>query len=466
MRVLRKMSFDALMGNVSREEMKSVLAGSGEVLNGSGYTQSTGGVGGGYSSFSNAMTAVGYQTVSSFYTGLQATNIPGTAMYVPQQNYNNSNGWGSSLAAVNQYNYNNNYSTNQYNSSSGTSTNNTGWVSGTNGSLKTNDPAAIRRLMGLVNSNGANNLDAGNGLNEFLKNETTAAGRTKNDTIYGGWLKEVVIINNYHGPSTIPKGLVYANGSLQVEMGVMMGSGGVMMGSGGSYNIKNTTPTWFGIPIHGSAAKPTTLEAAYLAKDVYGGTSSVDSEKLNGWSVSKVKTGITYNNSASGFKSQLYEKTVNGKKQYCYVTAGTDASITDVVEDVFQVAGIAVQYKQSVENAKALKKLFGDSLSFAGHSLGGGMAEANARATGESATTFNAAGLSPATALFFGLGIISDTNAYIMVSDPLNVLQTASPILPSAGGQKHFLDCASSSGATNGHSINSVIESIIKYHIL
>lgn len=93
------------------------------------------------------------------------------------------------------------------------------------------------------------------------------------------------------------------------------------------------------------------------------------------------------------------------------------------------------------------------------------MAEANARATGESATTFNAAGLSPATALFFGLGIISDTNAYIMVSDPLNALQMASPILPDAGGQKHFLNCASSAAATNGHSINSVIESLEKYPI-
>lgn len=134
------------------------------------------------------------------------------------------------------------------------------------------------------------------------------------------------------------------------------------------------------------------------------------------------------------------------------------------MEDAFQIAVIALQYKESVENAIALKKLFGDSLSFTGHSLGGGFAEANARATGESATTFNAAGVSPLTALFFGLGTFSDTNSYIMVSDPLNALQTSS-ILPDAGGQKHCLSCASSAAMINGHSVDCVIESLEKYPI-
>ena len=216
------------------------------------------------------------------------------------------------------------------------------------------------------------------------------------------------------------------------------------------------------MPIHGSAVKPTALEAAYMAKDVYGGESKVDPKNLGGWLASKAITGVTYDDPNSGFKSQLYERTMSdGKKQYCYVTAGTENG-KDWAANALQITGISLQYQESVNNAIALKKLFGDSLSFAGHSLGGGMAEANARATGESATTFNAAGLSPATALFLGVGIISDTNAYIMKSDPLNILQTASPILPTAGGQIHFLECASSAAVINGHSIDYVIESLKK----
>lgn len=231
MRVLKKMSFEALMGNVSREEMKSALAGSGEVLNGSGYTQSQGGGGSGYNGFANAM-AIAFQPVASFYTGLQALNQPGSAMYVPQQSYNSSNGWGNVAAAINNYNYTNNYNySSSYSSSSSSSgSNEVGWSTTSNGSIKTTDPTAIGRMMALVDLNILNNRSPGYGLEDFAQNETSAAGRAANDAMYGAiQLNNVTVYNNYRKP----QGMNYQNGSLYLDMGLMMGSGGVMIGSNG-----------------------------------------------------------------------------------------------------------------------------------------------------------------------------------------------------------------------------------------
>jgi len=459
MRVLKKMSFDALVENISKEDKKNILGGSGSnygVTNGSYYDAKSY-----FSNGSSSAIGIALSPVKSFYTGLSSTNIPGTALYVPQQSYNNPNGWGSVATSMALYNYNNSYENYNKNNTTAGSNNNVGWETSANGNMKTNNPEAISRLMGFVNSNIANNLDTGNGLDRFLENEKTAQGRAINDTIFGGWLKEVKVINNYHGPSTIPKGLVYVDGKLQFQsdLGVMKGSNGVMMGSGSTTTYATITST-FGIPVHGSAVKPTALEAALMSKAVYGDKGV----QLEGnWAVSKAATGLKYDDPSSGFKSQLYERTVNGKKEYCYVTAGTDpTSLKDWATNALQVAGVAKQYEQSVANAKALKNLFGDSLSFAGHSLGGGLAEANARATGESATTFNAAGLSPITALSLGLGFLSDTKAYIMVTDPLNLLQQSTPLLNTAGGSKQLLNCASYSAVANGHSIDSVIEALRK----
>jgi hypothetical protein len=146
--------------------------------------------------------------------------------------------------------------------------------------------------------------------------------------------------------------------------------------------------------------------------------------------------------------------------EYCYVTTGTEpGDYADYAADALQTLGISKQYQQSVDNAKILSKLYGDALSYAGHSLGGGMAEANARATGQSATTFNAAGLSYSTAVLLGIGFVSDTNSYIMANDPLNMAQAVTPGLITAGGEKHFIN---PEGTPGGHSIDMMIESLKK----
>ena len=106
----------------------------------------------------------------------------------------------------------------------------------------------------------------------------------------------------------------------------------------------------------------------------------------------------------------------------------------------------------------ALATLFGGALSFAGHSLGGGLAEANAIFTGDSALTFNAAGLSPLTA--WTSGSDDNTDAYVMLNDPLNEIQYLSNYLPSAGGTITYLDNGGSLIDLTAHSIDTVIKAL------
>jgi len=194
--------------------------------------------------------------------------------------------------------------------------------------------------------------------------------------------------------------------------------------------------------------EPTPEEAARMAKHVYGD----DVALTGGWKQ------IKQYNRESGLKSALYERALSGgEKEYTYATAGTEDLLKDGVADAKQLAGISVQYKESTEIAKGLKgKLDGAELSFTGHSLGGGLAEANSIATGDKAITFNAAGLSSLTKR----GGTSNADAYIMITDPLNAVQTVHPGLSTAGGNKHYLQPRSVGGVINGHSIDSVLESL------
>jgi RHS repeat-associated protein len=198
--------------------------------------------------------------------------------------------------------------------------------------------------------------------------------------------------------------------------------------------------------------EPTPYEAALMASHVYDGKVKLQ----GGWRISKAAKGLIIDDPKTGFKSALYERTVKGKTEYTYATAGTE-DMLDTKHDVKQIFGLSEQYTQSVNNAKQLKiNLKGAEITFTGHSLGGGLAEANANETGMYAITFNAAGLSVFSP--GGQKKATTTEAYILKTDPLNVLQNATG-LPTAGGKKHFIEPGSTQGAANGHSINSIIES-------
>lgn len=113
-------------------------------------------------------------------------------------------------------------------------------------------------------------------------------------------------------------------------------------------------------------------------------------------------------NRISGFFSMIfYRKCESSQYDIAYVTAGTtgnmkniyDLLVDNVTTNLLQgLIGVSPQYTRSIQNAKILAKFCECNTSirnlyFFGHSLGGGMAAANALATGHRAIIFNHAGL-------------------------------------------------------------------------
>lgn len=170
---------------------------------------------------------------------------------------------------------------------------------------------------------------------------------------------------------------------------------------------------------------------AKLAADVYqtrNGQYVEGAEKgdLDGWELSQKDFGITLTDDKSGLNSAVYEKAVNGEMKYVYVTQGSDFDNggNDWSENYKQSIGqYSAQYDQSVDNAMALQEALGDKLSFAGHSLGGGLASANALATGLDATTFNAAGISNGSRSLYGLEKSANIKAFVVHGEIVSVTQ-------------------------------------------
>lgn len=142
---------------------------------------------------------------------------------------------------------------------------------------------------------------------------------------------------------------------------------------------------------------PTESEARHMAKHVYNNKGDLS----GGWKVDhSFDNQLSLRSFWSGFGSQVYSRNVNGIKEYAYVTEGTTWwSLSDWRNNLRQGLGLSSeQYEMSVENARKLKELVGDcELSFVGHSLGGGLATANAFATGDRAFAFNPSSLSQGT---------------------------------------------------------------------
>ncbi|WP_044078455.1 RHS repeat domain-containing protein, partial [Prevotella sp. oral taxon 317] len=194
----------------------------------------------------------------------------------------------------------------------------------------------------------------------------------------------------------------------------------------------------FGNPIKlidPNGERPTEEEAARISAHVYR------TEKVTltgGWHLSKLNNklkGVIWNDASSGFKSALYERTYKGKTEYVYATAGTDfTEVSDWKNNIKQLVGMSEQYDISMRNAEKISQVTGNSeLTFTGHSLGGGLAAANAYKTGRSAMTFNAAWVSPFTVFSRKLARI---DAYINWGDELNTVQSAVGL--RADGVPHY----------------------------
>ena len=195
----------------------------------------------------------------------------------------------------------------------------------------------------------------------------------------------------------------------------------------------------FGNPIKlidPNGERPTEEEAARISAHVYG------TEKVTltgGWHLSKLNKTIgdiiTLKDKDSGFKSAIYERTYKGKTEYVYATAGTDfTEMNDWKNNIKQIIGKSEQYAISMSNAEKISQVIGNSeLTFTGHSLGGGLAAANAYKTGRSAMTFNAAWISPFTIFNRKFPRI---DAYINWQDELDKVQRAFGL--RADGLPHY----------------------------
>ncbi|QTD36297.1 hypothetical protein JL193_08975 [Polaribacter batillariae] len=181
---------------------------------------------------------------------------------------------------------------------------------------------------------------------------------------------------------------------------------------------------------------PTPCETALLSRDVYNTTNGqqelgqepIPIKLSGGWELNNTldTSSLNLTDPSSGFNSAVYQKLVNGVYQYMYVTEGTDPiSIIDWYNNISQISGNSKQYEISVQNATKLNNLVGNrQLYFTGHSLGGGLASANSLATGRTAYTYNAAGLSYETRLTYNRGHNSEIHATVVKGEIVDKIQS------------------------------------------
>jgi len=138
----------------------------------------------------------------------------------------------------------------------------------------------------------------------------------------------------------------------------------------------------------------------------------------------------------------MKNKAKKGEMEYVYATAGSDQlkDFTDV--NIPQALGIesTEQYRISTDNAKKISEnLGGNKLTFTGHSLGGGLAAANAKATGSDAYTFNASAVHPNTIQDLKLFHNAKIDAFVVEGEIVDESQRILLTL-TANGTKHKLN--------------------------
>ena len=231
-----------------------------------------------------------------------------------------------------------------------------------------------------------------------------------------------------------------------------------------SYCFTSNNPIRFVDP---DGHEPTPAEAARIAAHVYG--DKKDNILTGGWRVSQRNFKIKLTDETS-LRSLVYERVVDGKvTEYVYATAGS-VELRDWSENIKQPLGLSKQYEKAANNAKQLSKTLGDmELNFVGHSLGGGEAALNSLVTsndklkGRKTFTFNAAGVSDLTKFTEGTWKTPFKSekmieAYILRTDPLNILQNRSPAMPDVNGNRHYLSPKDLPSVYNGHSIDNIIK--------
>ena len=203
-------------------------------------------------------------------------------------------------------------------------------------------------------------------------------------------------------------------------------------------------------------------EAAAMSAHVYGDVTQDKNvlERMGDWvPTDDYSNCYVKENENTGFKSQLYKNKETG--EYCYVTVGTQADdVEDYITDVSHfLSNVTSQYVESMIYASNLSAAIGtkSKLSYSGHSLGGALAVCNSLVTGNSATTFNPAGISCRLYDFyaetFGFkGDEANITNYIMQGDIVNIAN----LFDKEIGTYHMM--YHENGGFGGHSIDNFLE--------
>ena len=112
----------------------------------------------------------------------------------------------------------------------------------------------------------------------------------------------------------------------------------------------------------------------------------------------------TFEDANTGFRAMLYRS--KDAQEIVVVYRGVRRSniLQDSQTCLSQGLGFgAGVYRQAIELAKAVVEVYGDKVTFTGHSMGGGLAAAASIVANRPAVTFNSAGVHPATLEEFGL---------------------------------------------------------------
>lgn len=184
---------------------------------------------------------------------------------------------------------------------------------------------------------------------------------------------------------------------------------------------------------------PGVLTAAENSAAAYNPSGAANGpQPAAGWTQINNPADRHYNNAKIGFSASLYENKATGK--YMLAFRGTVfTNLPDWQNNLEQGAYMdSAQYDAAVRLARKLQRRYGNNLSVAGHSLGGGLAAAAAGATGLHADTFNAAGLSVRTRLsipnFNSSGVTNYSIEGYIGGDPLTRISTQD-FEPAAGRQ-------------------------------
>lgn len=162
----------------------------------------------------------------------------------------------------------------------------------------------------------------------------------------------------------------------------------------------------------------------------------------------------------SPFRAAIYSMGTDDNTSYVAVFKGTTwNSLGDWSQNIQQGLGLpSSSYQNAIDLGRDVQKVAGN-VSFVGNSLGGGLASAASVVTGMPATTFNAAGLHPATVDGFP-AVQAPVTAYSTANDILTNAQTLLPI-PKAYGSPFVLPPASWAPVSiKAHGIESVQKSI------